>query len=99
LREVTEETGLKALNLGPKLRTIDWYFRIRGRLIHKHCTFFLMVSESGEPVPQEAEGITECLWVGLLEAVDFVDYENAREVVRDAARLALNPENAPLPDF
>jgi 8-oxo-dGTP pyrophosphatase MutT (NUDIX family) len=98
LREVTEETGLRDLKLGPKLRTIDWYFRLRGRLVHKHCTFFLMASESGEPVPEEAEGISECKFVPLLEAVDAVDYENAREVVRDAARLALNPEESPLFD-
>ncbi len=99
VREVGEETGLGDLKLGPKLRTIDWYFRLRGRLIHKHCDFFLMSSESGEPVPQEEEGITECLWVPLLEAVDAVDYDNAREVIRDAARLALNPEDAPVFDF
>ena len=99
MREVGEETGLWDLKLGPKLRTIDWYFRIRGRLIHKYCTFFLMASESGDPVPQEAEGITECKWALLLEAVDAVDYENAREVVRDAARIALNPEESPFFDF
>jgi 8-oxo-dGTP pyrophosphatase MutT (NUDIX family) len=91
LREVGEETGLGDLELGPKLRTIDWYFRLRGQLIHKHCTFFLMVSESGDPVPEEAEGITECRWIPLLEAIDAVEYENAREVVRDAARMVLNP--------
>ncbi len=99
VREVGEETGLGDLKLGPKLRTIDWYFRLRGRLIHKQCDFFLMASELGEPVPQEAEGITECLWVPLLEAVSAVDYDNAREVIRDAARLALNPEEAPVFDF
>lgn len=93
LREVAEETGLQDLTLGPRLRTIDWFFRLRGRLIHKHCTFFLMGSKSGDPVPQELEGITECRWVPLLEGIDAVDYENAREVVRDAARLALNPED------
>jgi len=92
LREVAEETGLRDLTIGPQLRTIDWYFRMRGRLIHKHCTFFLMSSQAGDPVPEEAEGITACRWIPLLEAVDAVDYENAREVVRDAARLALNPE-------
>jgi 8-oxo-dGTP pyrophosphatase MutT (NUDIX family) len=92
LREVAEETGLGDLKIGPKLRTIDWYFRMRGRLIHKHCTFFLMSSQAGDPVPEEAEGITACMWIPLLEAVDAVDYENAREVVRDAARIALNPE-------
>ena len=89
MREVSEETGLNDLVLGPELRTIDWYFRIRGRLIHKYCAFYLMTSREGETVPQEAEGITECRWVPLLQAVDAVDYENAREVVRDAARVAL----------
>jgi 8-oxo-dGTP pyrophosphatase MutT (NUDIX family) len=92
LREVSEETGLTDLTLGPELRTIDWYFRIRGRLIHKYCAFFLMTSEDGEAVPQEAEGITDCRWVPLLQAVDAVDYENARAVVRDAARIALGQE-------
>ena len=99
LREVAEETGLTDLQLGPELRTIDWYFRLRGRLVHKYCTFFLMASELGEPIPQAAEGITECSWIPLFEAIDAVDYENAREVVRDAARLALNPEESPLFDF
>ncbi len=89
LREVFEETGLADLILGPRLRTIDWYFRMKGRLVHKHCTFFLMSSEDGQPVPEEAEGITECRWVPLLEAIDQVEYENAREVVRDATRIVL----------
>lgn len=80
------------LGLGPKLRTIDWYFRMKGQLVHKHCTFFLMTSEDGDPVPEEAEGITECRWVPLLEAIDRVEYENAREVVRDAARVVLGSE-------
>lgn len=92
LREVGEETGLEDLELGPKLRTIDWYFRLRGRLVHKHCTFFLMTSDLGQAVPELAEGITECRWVPLLEAIDAVDYENAREVVRDAAQLILGSE-------
>lgn len=99
LREVSEETGLGDLRLGPLLRTIDWYFRLRGRLIHKHCTFFLMASESGAPVPQEEEGISDCEWVPLLQAVEAVDYENAREVVRDAARVALNPADPPVFDM
>jgi hypothetical protein len=83
---VEEETGLGDLALGPELRTIDWYFRLKGKLVHKHCTFFLMTSVSGDPVPEEAEGITDCAWLPLLEALDAVGYENAREVLRDATR-------------
>lgn len=97
LREVEEETGLVDLALGPKLRTIDWYFRLKGRLIHKHCTFFLMTSERGDPIPQEAEGITDCIWLPLLEAIATVGYENAREVLLDAARVVFDAETPALP--
>jgi ADP-ribose pyrophosphatase YjhB (NUDIX family) len=86
LREVREETGLSDLELGPELGTIDWHFRMRGRLIHKHCTFFLMTSQSGDASPELEEGITECRWVPMEEAVKFITYDNAREVVREAAR-------------
>ena len=99
LREVGEETGLGDLRIGPKLRTIDWYFRLKGQLIHKFCTFFIMASDAGEPIPQEAEGISECVWVPLLEAVDAVDYENARSVVKDAVRIVMSPEDHPSLDF
>lgn len=97
LREVEEETGLMDLVLGKKLRTIDWYFRLKEKLIHKHCTFFLMTSLSGVPVPEEAEGITDCIWLPLVEAIDSVGYENAREVLRDAARMVFEVEEKPPP--
>src|SRR5690606_23502519 len=52
LREVAEETGLHELSMVTQLPTIDWYFRDRGRLIHKSCHFFLVECVSGEPEPQ-----------------------------------------------
>jgi 8-oxo-dGTP pyrophosphatase MutT (NUDIX family) len=88
-REVREETGLKDLVLGPELATIDWYFRSDGKLIHKFCAFYLMESASGEPVPEAAEGITECVWMSLDEAAARISYDNARDVVT-AAREALD---------
>lgn len=96
LREVEEETGLLDLVLGPRLRTIDWYFRLKGKLVHKHCTFFLMSSVEGDPIPQEAEGITDCAWLPLLEAIDQVGYENAREVLMDAARVVFSRDEGEL---
>jgi 8-oxo-dGTP pyrophosphatase MutT (NUDIX family) len=88
LREVMEETGLDDLTLGSELATIDWYFRSGGKLIHKFCAFYLMASERGDPVPEKAEGITECLWLPLEEAEARITYDNAREVVRVARDLA-----------
>jgi ADP-ribose pyrophosphatase YjhB (NUDIX family) len=86
LREVAEETGLVELAVVVELPTIDWYFRDRGRLIHKFCHFYLVESAEGEPVPQLDEGITECVWRTFEHALETVSYANAREVLRAAGR-------------
>ncbi|HEX7051541.1 MAG TPA: NUDIX hydrolase [Longimicrobiales bacterium] len=86
LREISEETGLTGLHAAAELPTIDWYFRDRGRLIHKFCHFYLVEAPRGEPRPQVEEGITACVWLSPEEAVRTITYENAREVLRAAAR-------------
>jgi ADP-ribose pyrophosphatase YjhB (NUDIX family) len=85
LREVAEETGLRELRLGPRLQTIDWFFRFRGRLIHKYCHFYLIESPAGETCPEADEGITECVWLPLQQAIESISYDNAREVLLLAA--------------
>jgi 8-oxo-dGTP pyrophosphatase MutT (NUDIX family) len=85
LREVEEETGLRDLNAVAQLPTIDWYFRDRGKLVHKFCHFFLLECGAGEAVPQLDEGITECIWHPPDVAIKTVSYSNARQVVRAAA--------------
>ena len=84
LREVAEETGLGELALRAELRAIDWYFRFRGRLIHKVCHFYLMETAQAETSPQHAEGITACRWAPYADAVRLISYENAREVLSSA---------------
>jgi 8-oxo-dGTP pyrophosphatase MutT (NUDIX family) len=86
-REIAEETGLTELILHGPIRVIDWYFRFRGKTIHKYCHFFLFESRVGEPVPQEDEGITECAWHPREEALDTISYDNARGVLRRAAEM------------
>ena len=86
-REVTEETGLEDLVLHGPIKVIDWYFRFRGKTIHKYCHFFLFESKQGDPVPQEDEGITECAWHPLDAAQRTISYDNARDVLRRAAEM------------
>jgi 8-oxo-dGTP pyrophosphatase MutT (NUDIX family) len=86
-REVGEETGLDDLELRGPIKVIDWYFRFRGKTIHKYCHFFLFESKRGEPVPQVEEGITECAWLPLDEALETISYDNARDVLRRAAEM------------
>jgi 8-oxo-dGTP pyrophosphatase MutT (NUDIX family) len=87
VREVTEETGLAGVELRGAIETIDWYFRFRGRLIHKVCHFYLMETASAETCPQRAEGITACRWAPFEDAVQLTSYANAREVLRRANEM------------
>ena len=86
LREVREETGLRDVRVDTELVTIDWFFMVRGTRVHKFATFFLMYSETGDPVPEEGEGITACEWVPLDVADRRLSYDNASEVVKVAQR-------------
>jgi len=86
-REVAEETGLADLVLHGPIRVIDWYFRFRGKTIHKFCHFFLCESVTGEPAPQVEEGITACVWHDYDAALDKVSYDNARGVLKRAAEM------------
>ncbi len=87
VREVAEETGLADLVPRGLIQDIDWFFRFRGRLIHKTCTFYLFESPAGEAQPQHDEGITACRWLPLEEALKVVSYANAREVLRAAGAM------------
>jgi 8-oxo-dGTP pyrophosphatase MutT (NUDIX family) len=87
LREVAEETGLGGLALRGPIETIDWYFRFRGRLVHKICYFYLMETEQAETSPQRDEGITACRWSPFGEAHDVISYANARDVLRRANEM------------
>jgi 8-oxo-dGTP pyrophosphatase MutT (NUDIX family) len=86
-RETGEETGLDRLVLQGPIRVIDWHFRFRGRHIHKYCHFFLFESSNGEPCPQVDEGITDCQWRSLDEALDLLSYDNARGVLKRAGEM------------
>lgn len=94
MREVAEETGLQTLRLRGEIEAIDWYFRFRGRLIHKVCHFYLMETDSSATCPQRDEGITACRWEPFERASDLVSYENARAVLRRAFDLVSAPSTA-----
>jgi len=87
LREVMEETGLRAVSVVGAIETIEWHFRFRGSLIHKDCQFFLMETSDAVTKPQKSEGITACRWATIDEALQLIGYENARGVLRRAHQL------------
>lgn len=89
-REVQEETGIEALEVKEPLGTIDWFFREGPDLIHKYCHFFLMETGTARTVPQVEEGITDCVWLPLEEALHTLTYDNARTVLQMAGERVRN---------
>ena len=87
LREVREETGIHDVAMRGTIDTIDWYFRFRGKLIHKVCHFFLMETGQAHTSPLAAEGITACQWVGYEAARSAISYGNARFVLLHAQEM------------
>src|SRR5439155_13156315 len=86
-REVAEETGLDDLILHGPIQVIDWYFRFRGKRIHKYCHFFLFETRRGECVPQTEEGITDCAWYAPEEARRTISYAIAHAVLEQATAM------------
>lgn len=103
LREVREETGLEDVTMDGEIDTIDWFFRFRGKLVHKVCHFYLMRSDASDTTPQRAEGITACRWATFAEASTLVSYANARDVLKRAHAMVRgddphgDPAQAPNP--
>ncbi len=87
VREVQEETGLPVVTLCAEIDTIDWFFRFRGKLVHKICHFFLMETDCSSTLPQREEGITACRWAPFDEARSLLAYENARLVLERAQAI------------
>ena len=92
VREVREETGIEEVELHEPLGTIDWFFRDGPDLIHKYCHFFLMETRTTRTVPQLDEGITDCVWLPLGEALETLTYDNARSVLETAGERVVDDE-------
>jgi 8-oxo-dGTP pyrophosphatase MutT (NUDIX family) len=95
VREVREETGVRALRVRGLIDTIDWAFRFRGQAIHKVCHFYLMEARRARTSPQRAEGITACRWMSFDEAQRRISYRNARAVLRRAHEMVADAAAAP----
>ena len=92
LREVREEAGIEA-DLIEKIETIEyWYFgnqkgaRVR---FHKFVHFFLMKYIAGDVADHDHE-VTEARWVKMDEAIEMLDFESEKEIVKKAKDLLKN---------
>lgn len=85
LREVSEETGVRAV-AERDLGAIRYTFRDRthGRDVQKTVHYFLMRAVGGDTGQHDHE-VVEARWAPLDEALRLMAYANERDVVRRAA--------------
>jgi len=82
LREVLEETGLRAEIVKP-LDTIEYFFRAGDTLIHKRVDLYLMRYIGGELTPQLTE-VDDVEWVEISEAIRRASFESERKLLESA---------------
>ena len=91
LREVLEETGLRADIVKP-LETIEYFFRAGDTLIKKRVDFYLMTHTGGELTPQLSE-VDAVEWVELNEAIRRASFASEKKLL-ESAQQELEPSQA-----
>jgi 8-oxo-dGTP pyrophosphatase MutT (NUDIX family) len=84
VREVREETGISG-GIVHDLGTIDFYFRARGRPLHKEVDFFLMRYLGGDTADHDHE-VDEAVWIPV-EDRGRLTFKSERDTVDRALRL------------
>lgn len=88
IREIGEETGLKALKIIDKLDKIHFFYRMEGKLIF--MTTFVFLIESTDPTEEveaeNSEGIIDVKWFSANHAHDLIEYKDTKTLLEMAMR-------------
>lgn len=79
VREVAEETGICGQVVAP-LGTIDFWFTVEGRRVHKTVHHFLLLSEGGALSDADIE-VAEVAWVPLSQVAGRLAYPDEQRLV------------------
>ncbi|AUN13002.1 NUDIX family hydrolase [[Clostridium] sordellii] len=86
LREVLEETGVKA-DILKYLGEIHYTFKENwdeNRAVHKTVFWYLMQARSMDTIPQKEEGFIDAKFVHLDRVVDLARYDDEKEIIKVA---------------
>ncbi|SDQ23498.1 NUDIX hydrolase [Quadrisphaera sp. DSM 44207] len=88
VREIAEETGITGRVLRP-LGTIDYWFSVEGRRIHKTVHHFLLEATGGRITVEDdpdCEAV-EAAWVAVPDLVERLAFSNERRIARVAGEI------------
>jgi 8-oxo-dGTP pyrophosphatase MutT (NUDIX family) len=90
VREVAEETGIDGVVVD-ELGSIDYWFVVENRRVHKTVHHFLLEAVGGELSDEDVE-VTEVAWVPLGELNKRLAYADERRLAHRALRLLAERE-------
>ena len=88
LREVKEETGIKA-TIKKYLGEIHYTYKEnwdQQRGVHKIVFWYLMTTKNTDTIPQREEGFVEAKFVHKDRVIDIVRYDDEREIIKVALK-------------
>ena len=86
LREVLEETGVKA-DIIKYLGEIHYTFKENwdeSRSVHKTVYWYLMKARNMDTIPQKEEGFIDAKFIHLDRVVDLARYDDEKEIIKVA---------------
>jgi 8-oxo-dGTP pyrophosphatase MutT (NUDIX family) len=89
VREVAEETGIASAVVAA-LGSIDYWFVVEGRRVHKTVHHFLLRAVGGTLSDADVE-VTEVAWVPLAELAVRLAYPDERRLVQRAVTMLADP--------
>jgi len=87
LREITEEVGLKDLNILGKAGQSNYFFRLKGDLVFKTVVFFLVQANADEKLKAQKDEIMDARWFKAEAALKTVEYKGAKEMLAKAIKM------------
>jgi 8-oxo-dGTP pyrophosphatase MutT (NUDIX family) len=92
LRELEEETGITKANIisGFKEKT-DYFYKLKGKNIHKFVTYFLI--RAGTKEVQLSYEHEDFRWLLFDKAIKKVDFEDVKGIIKKAHKFLGNLRN------
>lgn len=89
-REVSEETGLKQIELKEKIGDISYMYRLKGKLIYKKIYFYLFEDKTDESITPQKSEVEDAAWFEPDEALKTVGFKNTLGIIKKGIELIKN---------
>lgn len=87
LREITEETGLKTLEVIGEIGKQEYWFTQDEKKIFKTVTIFLIKATIGEDIHIQVEEVQEAGWFSLEEALEKIEYSGSSMLLEKGIKI------------